>query len=95
MNLSCDFPLIECVEPEHEVPGEDGVRPAGKWSGPSSLHPARGPRREQKHHLSLYSPQNKVLAVLDAIKAAQYLVSQNATHLINLVSVSYSRLQAH
>ncbi|KAA8588622.1 hypothetical protein FQN60_009967, partial [Etheostoma spectabile] len=26
---------------------------------------------------------NKVLAVLDAIKAAQYLISQNATHLIN------------
>uniref|UniRef100_A0AAQ4QMU3 Prominin 1a n=1 Tax=Gasterosteus aculeatus aculeatus TaxID=481459 RepID=A0AAQ4QMU3_GASAC len=33
---------------------------------------------------------NKVLAVLDAIKAAQYLVSQNATHLINLETRKYT-----
>lgn len=33
----------------------------------------------------IYSPQNKVLAVIDAIEAAQYLISHNATHLINRV----------
>lgn len=32
------------------------------------------------------SLQNKVLAVIDAIEAAQYLISQNATHLINRVT---------
>ncbi|TNN47951.1 Prominin-1-A [Liparis tanakae] len=30
---------------------------------------------------------NKVLAVLDAIEAAQYLISQNATHLINRLAL--------
>ncbi|XP_032383223.1 prominin-1-A isoform X3 [Etheostoma spectabile] len=33
---------------------------------------------------------NKVLAVLDAIKAAQYLISQNATHLINRETEKYT-----
>lgn len=32
------------------------------------------------------SPQNKVLAVLEAIEAAQYLISRNASHLINRVT---------
>lgn len=31
------------------------------------------------------SLQNKVLAVIEAIEAAQYLISHNATHLINQV----------
>ncbi|XP_063732408.1 LOW QUALITY PROTEIN: prominin-1-A [Eleginops maclovinus] len=33
---------------------------------------------------------NKVLAVLDAIEAAQYLISQNATHLINQETGKYT-----
>uniref|UniRef100_A0A3P8PPA5 Prominin 1a n=1 Tax=Astatotilapia calliptera TaxID=8154 RepID=A0A3P8PPA5_ASTCA len=33
---------------------------------------------------------NKILAVLDAIKAAQFLISQNATHLINRESRKYT-----
>ncbi|XP_068448945.1 prominin-1-A isoform X8 [Clinocottus analis] len=33
---------------------------------------------------------NKVLAVLDAIEAAQYLISQNATHLINRETGKYT-----
>ncbi|XP_077433794.1 prominin-1-A isoform X8 [Vanacampus margaritifer] len=33
---------------------------------------------------------NKVLAILDAINAAQYLISQNATHLINRESAKYT-----
>uniref|UniRef100_A0A8C4F958 Prominin 1a n=1 Tax=Dicentrarchus labrax TaxID=13489 RepID=A0A8C4F958_DICLA len=36
------------------------------------------------------SLQNKVLAVLDAIEAAQYLISQNATHLVKRVIECYS-----
>ncbi|XP_049593558.1 prominin-1-A isoform X4 [Syngnathus scovelli] len=33
---------------------------------------------------------NKVLAILDAINATQYLISQNATHLINQESTKYA-----
>lgn len=37
--------------------------------------------------------QNKVLAVLDAIEAAQFLVSQNATNLIRRVILQFISVQ--
>uniref|UniRef100_A0A4W6FZG8 Prominin 1a n=1 Tax=Lates calcarifer TaxID=8187 RepID=A0A4W6FZG8_LATCA len=42
------------------------------------------------HKIIVSSLQNKVLAVLEAIEAAQYLISKNATHLINRETGKYT-----
>lgn len=84
--LSLDFPFKERVEPEYEVPGENSLRPACKLTVTSVWTQTLGLDLSVNSSQSLISfLQNKVLAVIDAIEAAQYLISHNATHLISKV----------
>ena len=79
----------ECVEPEYEVPGAYGLRHASTYSNlwPLTFTPlwplTSRPVDQTRWCLVL---QNKVLAVLNALDEAQYLISQNATHLISQVN---------
>lgn len=82
------FPPLECAEPEHEVPGKNSLWPAGEWASCSSTS---SPPPDPVWPQDLISPhQNKVLAIIDAIEAAQFLISQNATHVINRVRIAFN-----
>lgn len=84
-NLGSFCLFKECVEPKYEVFGKDGLRPASKSTNQVILKSSQTSKLNPlfPSHFSLL--QNKVLAVIEAIEAAQYLISHNATHLINQV----------
>lgn len=79
------FPLLECAEPKHEVPGKNSLRPAGEWVSELFILLMSKSRPQDL----IDPPQNKVLAIIDAIEAAQFLISQNATHVVNRVRITF------